>query len=64
MILESNRTISYKTFGEGKPILIINGGPGMNSNGFQFMAEKIAALGYQTILFDQRGTGGSILPTV
>lgn len=51
----------YKIFGTGYPIVIINGGPGMNSNGFNGMAKSIAALGYQTIIYDQRGTGLSLL---
>jgi proline iminopeptidase len=50
----------YKIFGKGTPILIINGGPGMNSNGFEPMA-KILAEKYQTIIYDQRGTGKSAL---
>lgn len=50
-------TIHYKTFGQGIPILIINGGPGFNSEGFSTLAKAIEALGYQAILFDQRGTG-------
>lgn len=54
----------YRVFGEGKPVLIINGGPGMNSNGFADMAQKIARLGYQTIIFDQRGTGQSKLDSL
>lgn len=54
----------YKTFGEGSPIVIINGGPGMNSKGFEDIAQKIAAMGYQTILFDQRGTGNSKLEEI
>jgi proline iminopeptidase len=54
----------YQTFGKGYPILIINGGPGMNSNGFVDIAKKIAALGYQTIIFDQRGTGKSKLEQI
>lgn len=52
----------YRTFGQGDPVLIINGGPGMNSDGFAAIAEEIAALGYQTIIYDQRGTGKSALP--
>ena len=48
----------YKTYGEGLPILIINGGPGMNSNGFASLAE-ILSRNYQAILYDQRGTGRS-----
>jgi proline iminopeptidase len=50
----------YKIFGQGTPILIINGGPGMNSNGFEPMA-KILAVKHQTIVYDQRGTGKSTL---
>lgn len=57
-------TIHVKTFGKGQPVLIINGGPGFNSSGFEPLALKIEALGYQAILFDQRGTGLSKLPTV
>ena len=50
----------YKTFGKGEPLLIINGGPGMNSNGFEDMA-KVLGENQQTILYDQRGTGKSKL---
>jgi proline iminopeptidase len=50
----------YKTFGKGEPLLIINGGPGMNSNGFEGMA-KILAESQETIIYDQRGTGKSKL---
>lgn len=50
----------YKTFGKGEPLLIINGGPGMNSNGFEDMA-KILAENQETIIYDQRGTGKSKL---
>ena len=53
----------YKTFGKGNPILIINGGPGMNSNGFESMAKKLAT-DHQTIIYDQRGTGKSPLKTL
>lgn len=50
----------YKIFGKGEPLLIINGGPGMNSNGFEDMA-KVLAESQQTIIYDQRGTGKSKL---
>ncbi|MBL7773021.1 MAG: alpha/beta hydrolase [Chitinophagaceae bacterium] len=55
---------NYRVFGHGQPILIINGGPGMNSDGFATLAKTIADLGYQTIIYDQRGTGGSKLTAV
>lgn len=53
--------IFYQTFGQGPPVIIINGGPGLDSLGFESVARTIAAQGYQTILFDQRGTGRSPL---
>lgn len=55
--------IYYKTFGSGKPILIINGGPGMNSNGFAEIAKKLSAHN-QTIIYDQRGTGKSTIEKI
>ena len=48
----------YRTFGIGKPLLIINGGPGMNSDGYISLAEKLA-VDNMTIAYDQRGTGKS-----
>ncbi len=56
--------IYYQTFGSGTPVLIINGGPGLDSAGFEAVAKTIAAQGYQSILFDQRGTGRSRLNPV
>lgn len=56
---DSSKTY-YKTFGKGEPLLIINGGPGMNSNGFEDMA-KILSENQETIIYDQRGTGKSKL---
>lgn len=56
-----NGTLHYQVIGSGKPILIINGGPGIGSDGFMNLAERIADLGYKCILYDQRGTGKSEL---
>ena len=53
----------YRTFGVGKPLLIINGGPGMNSDGFVSLAKTLAA-NSQTIIYDQRGTGKSVLAKI
>lgn len=55
---------SYRIFGKGQPILIINGGPGMNSDGFVDIATKMAKLNYQVIIYDQRGTGKSKLEQI
>lgn len=49
-----------RVFGEGEPILLINGGPGMNSNGFEGLASTLTD-NYQVILYDQRGTGKSVM---
>jgi proline iminopeptidase len=52
--------IYYQTFGKGVPLLIINGGPGMSSEGFVSLAKKLAE-NNQTIIYDQRGTGYSVV---
>lgn len=50
----------YRTFGQGKPLVIINGGPGMNSDGFETIAKTLSKSN-RTIIYDQRGTGKSVL---
>lgn len=52
--------IYYRTFGKGKPLLIVNGGPGMNSNGFEALAKRLGEHNL-AIIYDQRGTGKSTL---
>lgn len=48
----------YRIWGTGAPLLVINGGPGLASRGYEIFAEKLAE-DRQVILFDQRGTGKS-----
>lgn len=55
--------LHYEIFGKGEPILIINGGPGMNSNGFDELATELGKK-YQAIIYDQRGTGKSTLEEI
>ena len=62
IVLEDNR-IHLKIFGQGEPVLIINGGPGMNSNGFIALA-KIIGRSNRAIIYDQRGTGQSKIPKI
>lgn len=50
--------IYFRSFGEGEPVLIINGGPGMNSNGFEVPAKRLSKH-FRAIIYDQRGTGRS-----
>ena len=62
-IVSGDTNIHFKIFGQGEPVLIINGGPGMNSNGFVPLA-KIIGQSNQAIIYDQRGTGKSIISKI
>ena len=63
IIKNDDALISYKTFGAGKPILLINGGPGMNSDGFDGIATMLSKHNL-IITYDQRGTGRSVLQKI
>ncbi len=52
----------YRVYGSGEPLLIINGGPGMNSEGFAGLAITLSK-NNRAIIYDQRGTGRSVLKT-
>lgn len=60
LIKSGDDLIHYQTFGKGSPVLIINGGPGMSSQGFIPLAKMLSEKN-QTIIYDQRGTGKSTL---
>ena len=51
-------TLHYKIFGEGPPLLFLNGGPGLATDGYEGIAEQLKSK-RKVILFDQRGTGKS-----
>jgi proline iminopeptidase len=55
--------LSYRIFGNGPELLIINGGPGMNSDGFAELATTLST-DRCAIIYDQRGTGKSVLTNV
>jgi proline iminopeptidase len=59
IINSGNSKLHFRVFGKGNPMLIINGGPGMNSDGFTNIAQTFTQYDYQTITYDQRGTGKS-----
>ncbi len=61
IITSGSSKLHYRIFGHGKPMLIINGGPGMNSDGFITIAKTLTRYDFQTIIYDQRGTGKSTL---
>ena len=50
----------YRVYGEGAPLLVLNGGPGFPCHHFDALAQELAT-DRQVILFDQRGTGFSQL---
>ncbi len=54
-----NVKLSYREYGSGIPLIVLNGGPGRSSDTFVPLAEKLAELGFKAIIFDQRGTGES-----
>lgn len=56
----SGGKLYYETWGTGEPIVFLNGGPGLSSDGYESYAKAFSHLG-QIILFDQRGTGKSTL---
>lgn len=60
-VTTKNGMLTYYIIGKGKPVLLINGGPGWSSDHIKPFAEAIADLGYQVIVYDQRGTGKSAI---
>ena len=62
-IKTGENTIHITTYGDGDPILIINGGPGMNSEGFRSLAAHFGQT-HKAIIYDQRGTGESTIPVI
>ncbi len=63
MVTTESGQIAYQKFGSGYPVLIINGGPGMNSKGFASLAKMLSG-NNTTIIYDQRGTGDSKIDEV
>ena len=54
----SNATLYYEIKGEGVPILLLSGGPGISSKQLESLRDSLSQK-YKCILFDQRGTGQS-----
>ena len=59
-VLSQGVNISYRVFGQGDPLLIINGGFGLDSVGFEGLAHELGKR-FMTILFDRRGVGKSTM---
>lgn len=54
----SNASLYYEIKGEGSPILLLSGGPGLSSAQLSSLRDSLSRK-YKCILFDQRGTGQS-----
>jgi proline iminopeptidase len=54
----SNASLYYEIKGEGLPILLLSGGPGVSSKQLAVLRDSLSQK-YKCILFDQRGTGQS-----
>lgn len=54
--------IPYSDQGQGTPVVFIHG-LGMSGNTWGAVAEKVRAVGYRTLVYDQRGFGEASLPT-
>jgi proline-specific peptidase len=57
-IAVSNAVLHYSVQGEGQPILLLSGGPGISSGQLSSLSERLSK-NYKCILFDQRGTAKS-----
>lgn len=57
-IILKNAVLYYYTYGQGEPILILSGGPGIASHQEDDLA-MVLSKNHKAILFDQRGTGKS-----
>ena len=58
-IKSGNANLFYKTIGQGKPIIVLHGGPGGYFN-HDYPYLKDLSKNYKLIFFDQRGTGKSV----
>lgn len=52
--------LSYRVMGEGPTVLFISGGGGTGMNDLLSIAREVAAYGFRSVIYDQRGRGASI----
>lgn len=51
--------IAYRSCGQGAPVLIVPGGPGLDADYIAPLADMVARLGRRAVLIEPRGTGRS-----
>jgi proline iminopeptidase len=57
--LSGKSELAYHVYGKGSPVVLLAGGPGMESSYLAPIARGIAGAGRKAILLDLRGLGGS-----
>ena len=62
-VIHKGAHLSYRVFGSGRPLLVINGGFGTDSVGFEGLAQQLGSA-HQVILFDRRGVGESTMSEI
>lgn len=55
--------IFYETFGEGDPVFLLSGGPGLNPQYLMPLADKVSET-HMAVIIHQRGTGKSVVSEV
>ena len=57
---DGDSVLTFRSFGKGKPVLILSGGPGHASFYMDSVAKRIGQMGYRAIVINQYGTDASV----
>ena len=63
IISADHNNIHVREFGQGIPIILLAGGPGLNANYMNDLWDTLS-LDFRCIILDQRGTAKSFVPTI
>lgn len=58
---DGDSILTFRSFGNGRPVLILAGGPGHASFYMDSVAKKISLMGYRAIVVNQYGTDSAVL---
>jgi proline iminopeptidase len=57
---DGDSVLTFRSFGKGKPVFILSGGPGHASFYMDSVAKRISQMGYRAIVVNQYGTDTSV----
>lgn len=57
---DGDSVLTFRSFGKGKPVFILSGGPGHASFYMDSVAKRISQMGYRAIVINQYGTDASV----